>query len=111
MLDIFHNNPSLKSLFPALSSPLYSDSAQTATLSGSIKLSLSSIILEYIKTNSARLSLNIIYYSKESGNFQRKEVPYAIIEIPLVNVIRSEGIKGDYAFKNKLGMYVTLASC
>lgn len=28
-----------------------------------------------------------------------------------MNVIKAEGIKGDYAFKNKLGMYVTLAHC
>lgn len=38
-------------------------------------------------------------------------MPYAIIELPLINVIKTEGIKGDYAFKNKLGMFVTLANC
>ncbi len=26
-------------------------------------------------------------------------------------MIKAEGIKGDYAFKNKLGMFVTLANC
>lgn len=29
----------------------------------------------------------------------------------MINVIKAEGIKGDYAFKNKLGMFVTLANC
>lgn len=34
---------------------------------------------------------------------------YATIDFPLINIIKSEGIKGDYAFKNKLGMFVTIA--
>lgn len=28
-----------------------------------------------------------------------------------MNAIKSDGIKGNYAFKNKLGMFVTLANC
>lgn len=33
----------------------------------------------------------------------------ASFKAPLFAVIREEGLKGDYAFKNKLGMFVSLA--
>ena len=35
----------------------------------------------------------------------------ASFKAPLFAVIREEGLKGDYAFKNRLGMFVSLAHC
>jgi hypothetical protein len=72
VFDVFYSNANLKQTFTPTSSKLYSDSTDVAELSGSLKISLSPVILEHFKTNSGRLSLNIIYYSKESGNFERK---------------------------------------
>lgn len=108
---MFGEAPNLVSHFPPISSKLFSDFSAPLELQGSFKLTLSSVVLDYIKTKSALLKLNIIYYAKERANFERKEVVYGRIELPLINLIKNAGIHGDYAFKNKLGMYITLANC
>lgn len=68
VFDVFHLAPNLKSLFPPISSKLFSD-PKSIELSGSIKLHLSNLILEYIKEKNCKISLNIIYYTKDRGNF------------------------------------------
>ena len=110
-LDIFAEAPNLKSHFPPISSKLFSDFSRPLELSGSLKINLSSVILNYLRTSPAILKLNVIYYNKERGNFERREVAYGTIEFPLINLIKNTGIKGDYAFKNKYGMYISLANC
>ena len=72
VLDIFHAAPNLKTMFSPISSRLYADFSAPLELSGALKLTLSSAVLEYFKSKQAKLSLNIIYYSKEKGNFERK---------------------------------------
>lgn len=54
------------------------------------------------------MSLNLIYYSKSKGNYQKNETTFATLKIPLFNLIQSQGISGNYAFKNKYGMFIAL---
>lgn len=50
-----------------------------------------------------------VYYSKDQGNYQKKEVVVGSLKAPLLSAIRQGGLKGDYAFKNSLGMFTCLA--
>lgn len=52
-----------------------------------------------------------IYYAKEKGAYVRKDILIGSFKAPLFAVIREDGLKGDYAFKNKLGMFISLAHC
>ena len=79
VFDTFHASANLKTLFPPVSSKLYADFSAPIELAGSIKTTLNPLVLEYFKSHSAKLTINVVYYSKERGNFERKEVPYATI--------------------------------
>lgn len=49
-----------------------------------------------------------VYYEKVGGNYERKEVVIGSCNAPLLPSVRREGLAGDYAFKNKIGMFVSL---
>jgi hypothetical protein len=42
---------------------------------------------------------------------KKQQLIMGIIEIPLLSIVAGRGIKGDYAFKNKYGIFVALAQC
>ena len=110
-LDVFGENAALAPHFPPFHSKLYSDLSSELSVSGSYKISLTPQILQHLRAGSCQARMSLVYYAKERGNYERKDMLVASFKAPLFAVIREEGLKGDYAFKNKLGMFVSLAHC
>ena len=90
-------------------SKLQTDLKSPLCLSGSYKLTLHPHILEHFRSGQWIAKLVAVYYSKEQGNYQKKEVVVGSLKAPLLSAIRQGGLKGDYAFKNSLGMFTCLA--
>lgn len=51
------------------------------------------------------------YYQRIEGMPRKQLLTLGTIEIPLLSIITGRGIDGDYAFKNKYGIFVALAQC
>jgi hypothetical protein len=107
-LDLFGDSQALAPHYSPVCSKLHSDFSVPIVLAGSYKLTLHPQILEHFRSGSWVGRLIAIYYSKEQGNYQKKEVVLGSFRAPLLSAIRQGGLKGDYAFKNSLGMFTSL---
>ena len=108
-LDIFGDSPALAPHYPPIISKLHSDLTTPLQLSGSCKLTLFPQIVEHFRGGTWMAHLVVIYYVKEQGNYQKKEVIFGTCRAPLLSSIRQGGLRGDFAFKNPLGMFTSLA--
>ena len=90
-------------------SRIHTDVNSPIFLSGSYKIMLLPQILEHFRSGNWSAHLIAIYYAKQQGNYQKKEVILGSCRAPLLSAIRDGGLKGDYAFKNSLGMFTCLA--
>ena len=71
-VDMFYESKALRPHYPPILSPLYSHLDEEIMFNTSLKLTLNPNILSYIKENSCHVSLNLIYYSKSKGNYEKK---------------------------------------
>ena len=88
VMDFFHESKSLRPQYPPLVSKLYSNFDEEIEFCNSIKTNLNPAILEYIKEKTCLISLNLTYYSKEKGNYEKREITFATLKIPLFNLIK-----------------------
>ena len=110
-VDPFFESPELSSHHQPLQSKVQSSVCEVLYFRESIKLRLTTAMVEYMKNCNSRVSLVVIYYKKEGSSNKRHEAVIGTIEIPMMSIITGRGVHGDYAFKNKYGIFVALARC
>lgn len=94
-----------------LHSKLHASLAEVVYLKDSLKLKLTPAIIEYLKSRNCRITLLAVYYQRMEGVPKKQVLQLGAIDIPLLAVVTGKGIQGEYAFKNKYGMFVALATC
>jgi hypothetical protein len=87
-LDLFGENSALSPHYPPFHSKLYSDLSSELSVSGNVKLSITPQILQHLRSGSCQARMVIVYYAKERGNYERKELLVASFKAPLFAVIR-----------------------
>jgi hypothetical protein len=109
--ELFPQSRELQHLAKTLNSKLHASLTEVVHLRDSLKLKLTPAIIEYLKGKNCRITLQAVYYQRMEGVPKKQQLQLGAIDIPLLAVVTGKGIHGDYAFKNKYGLFVALAQC
>jgi len=109
--ELFPQSKELQHLAKTLHSKLHASLTEVVHLRDSLKLKLTSAIIEYLKSYNCRVTLQAVYYQRLEGAPKKQLLQLGTLDIPLLAVVAGTGIHGDYAFKNKYGIFVALAQC
>lgn len=109
--ELFPQSKELQHVSKPLHSKLHATLTEVVHLRDSLKLKLTPAIIEYLKSKNCRVTLQAVYYQRVEGVPKKQLLQLGALDIPLLAVVTGKGIQGDYAFKNKYGMFVALAQC